>query len=127
PDYEAKSVGAEHTFEQDIRRREDLHPHLLNQAARVARRLHAQDMHGRVVTLKVKFADFTLRTTRMTLTQPVSNTDSIYRAALELLSRMKLGGRGVRLTGVSVSQLGRGPVQRDLFADGELRRGEAIE
>lgn len=131
PDHEAKSVGAEHTFESDITRPEDLHPHLLNQAARVARRLHGQGIQGRVVTLKVKFANFTLRTARTTLPQPVSNTDSIYRAAVELLARMDLQGRGVRLTGVSVSELSRelsgGPVQRDLFGDAEVSRREAIE
>src|SRR5512142_1777955 len=97
PDEEAKSIGAEETFEEDLRGAEALLPRLLEQCGRVARRLRGAGARGRTVTLKLKYADFTLVTRRCTLAAP-----TVYAAVKEDLSRADLR-RPVRLTGVSVS------------------------
>jgi hypothetical protein len=55
-----------------------------------------------VVTLKVKYADFTLVTRRVTLPQPTDDDGTIREAACGQLDRIDLG-RPVRLTGISVS------------------------
>ena len=127
PGVAPKSVGAEETFEVDLTRADDLRRALLSQSARVAHRLFAAGLHGDVVTVKIKHADFTLRTHRTTLPEPVCDTDGIYQAARALLDEMDLAGRPVRLTGVSVSGLGTGPVQRSLFDARSRSRAEAIE
>ena len=44
----------------------------------------AAGLSARTVTVKIKYADFTLRTRRATLPEPVQDTDAIHRAAVEL-------------------------------------------
>jgi DNA polymerase-4 len=113
----ARSIGAEDTFERDLHAPEELHPHLLDQSVRVARRLREAGKRGRVVTLKLKYADFESVTRRRTLPEPTDDGDEIYRSVRSCLSRADLS-RPVRLTGVSVSGLEgppAGAVQGELF------------
>lgn len=102
PDEEAKSVGAEDTFDQDLLGRPALERELLAQAGTVGRRLRAAGLAGHVVTLKVKYADFTLVTRRVTLPRATDDDRAIYEAACAQLERVDLR-RPVRLTGISVS------------------------
>ncbi|WP_224369342.1 DNA polymerase IV [Hyalangium versicolor] len=117
PDRAAKSVGAEDTFEEDLRGVDLLRPHVHAQALRVGRRLRKAEVKGRVVQLKVKFSDFTTITRRTTLSSPTDDGQTIYRAALELLERAH-EGKPIRLTGVSVQSLGEPeqPQQLGLFS-----------
>jgi DNA polymerase-4 len=116
PDRAAKSVGAEDTFEEDLKGMDLLRPHIHAQALRVGRRLRKAGVKGRVVQLKVKFADFTVITRRTTLPSATDDGQALYRATLELLERAH-EGRAVRLTGVSVQALGeQEPQQLGLFA-----------
>jgi DNA polymerase-4 len=105
PDEEAHSVGAEDTFERDLLGEEALLPQLLDQSVRVARRLREGGLRGRVVTLKVKFADFEQLTRRSTLPHPTDDGGEIYRSIREDLGRAGVD-RPVRLTGVTVSGFG---------------------
>jgi DNA polymerase-4 len=118
PDEEARSIGAEDTFERDLRGAAALLPQLLDQSVRVARRLREAGRRGRVVTLKVKYADFTLVTRRTTLAAPTDDAQEIYRSVRADLARAE-PDRAVRLTGVSVSGFGEeapaGPEQMGLF------------
>jgi DNA polymerase-4 len=102
PDEGLKSVGGEETFEEDVRGEAALARCLLLQAARVGRRLRAHALRGRIVTLKVKYADFTLVTRRVTLACPTDDDRAIYEAALAQLPRID-PTRAVRLAGLTVS------------------------
>ena len=102
PDEAAHSVGGEETFEEDVRGEAALARALLLQAARVGRRLRAAGLRGRVVTLKVKYADFTLVTRRVTLDHPTDDDGVIYETARAQLARID-PARAVRLAGVTVS------------------------
>jgi DNA polymerase-4 len=113
-DEEAKSVGAEETFEADLRGRDALLPHLLAQSERVARRLREAGKKARTVTLKVKYADFTLATRRCTLPAASDDGKVLFEAARDQLERADLE-RPVRLTGVSASGLDAVPEQLGLF------------
>ena len=62
PEREAKSVGAEQTYEHDLASADAIARSLLAHAERVAQRLHKSGLAGRIVTVKLKYADFTLRT-----------------------------------------------------------------
>jgi DNA polymerase-4 len=127
PDALAKSIGAEETFEEDLVGAEAIGQTLLVHAGRVARRLVRSGLSARTVALKVKYSDFTLRTRRTTLAEAVSDTDSIHRAAVELLARMPLESRRVRLTGVSVSGIvDEGPPQT-LFPDARAAKRREVE
>jgi len=104
PDREAKSIGAEDTFDEDVAVKEELLPHVHAQALRVARRLRLAGRKTSVVQLKLKLADFTLLTRRRTLQEPTDDGQALYRAASALLSAERLQGK-VRLTGVSAQSL----------------------
>jgi DNA polymerase IV len=103
PDEAAKSVGAEETFGDDKTGAEALLPELLEQAGRVGRRLRAAGLRGHVVTLKVKYADFSQVTRRVTLELPTDDDRAIFETARAQLARVELA-QPVRLTGVSVSE-----------------------
>ena len=102
PDEEAHSIGAEDTFERDLSGEEALLPTLLDQSVRVARRLREAGLRGRVVTLKVKYGDFTMVTRRTTLPRATDDAGEIYRSIRADLARAS-PERAVRLTGVTVS------------------------
>jgi DNA polymerase-4 len=102
PDEAARSVGAEETFAEDLAGRAALERELLGQAVRVGRRLRAAGLGGRVVTLKVKYGDFSLVTRRVTLPGQTDDDREIFDAARAQLERVDLS-RPVRLTGISVS------------------------
>jgi len=122
----AVSMGAEETVEQDLLNRAQIARRLLGQSARVAGRLVAEGIAGRVVTIKLKQADFKVLTRRVTLPRAIADTDSIYGAALTLLDRMDIEGQRYRLTGVSVSKLEPlVPAQPELFvSESKSRRNE---
>lgn len=103
-DRSAKSVGAEQTFETDLVSRSELEGQLRQLVSRVARRLAAAELSGRTVTIKVRFANWQTITRSATLSTPVSEEADLYRGALELLESID-PDPGVRLLGVSVSQL----------------------
>ena len=127
PDGQAKSIGAEETYEEDLVGAEQIAPTLLDHAGRIARRLVRAHLSAHTVTVKVKYADFTLRTRRATLPEAVQDTDAIHRAAVELLARVPLEGRRVRLTGVSVSGIAEGSPAPTLFRDERAEKRRRVE
>jgi DNA polymerase-4 len=119
PDGEAKSVGAEETFEDDLEG-DELLPFIHAQALRVAARLRRSGMSARSVHLKVKYSDFRLQTRQETLPLPTNDGAEIYRVAARLLTRME--ARPIRLTGVHAGDLGSGAPQLGLFDDERKKR-----
>ncbi len=113
-DEEAKSVGAEETFERDLRGRDELLPHLRSQAERVGQRLREAGRRARTVTVKLKYADFEQVTRRCTLAAATDDGKVLYDAACEQLARADLD-RAIRLTGISASGLDDAPEQLGLF------------
>jgi DNA polymerase-4 len=104
PDREAKSIGAEETFEEDIAVPEDLRPHIHAQALRVGERLRHAGLRSRCVQLKLKLKDFQIVTRRTTFETATDDGQALYRAAMELL-RAHPPAAPVRLTGVSAQSL----------------------
>jgi DNA polymerase IV len=103
-DREAKSIGAEETFEDDLEG-EALFPFIHEQSLRVAARLRRAGLRARSVHLKVKFADFRIATRQATLPDPTDDGAQIFRVAQRLLANVE--PRPVRLTGVHASGLGK--------------------
>jgi DNA polymerase-4 len=124
-----KSMGAEETFGVDHRDLDRLRATLRAQAERVARELRAEGYAGRVVTLKVRFADFSTYT-RAHTGEPTQDGLHIFEEAAALLDRMRLT-QAVRLIGLSVSGLGpAGQGQIPLFGPDLARRerlGRALD
>ena len=122
----SKTLGRENTFAKDLFAREDMERELLAFADEVAMRLRAEGLKCGGVTLKVKFADFTLISRAEHLHEPCDLAEPLFRTARTLLrERVKLDGRGVRLLGVTATHLERATaVATSLFPDAETERQE---
>jgi len=127
PERDALTIGAEETFEKDLRTPEEMQRELLSQSVRVAERLFSEGLEARGITVKLKYSDFSLRTRTMQLPEPISDTSAIHRAACELLTRFEARPLGVRLTGVAMSKLGLLGEAVTLFPDERLQRGKKLE
>ena len=103
-DREAKSVSAETTFEEDIFDFRALERRLWSLTERVSARLKAKDLCGGTVTLKLKTADFRIRTRARALGAPTALAAKIFAAARDLLKR-EADGTKFRLIGVGLSDL----------------------
>lgn len=100
----SKSVSAETTLESNRSGIEDLAPRLERLADRVAERLTRHALSGQTVVLKLKAADFSLKTRSVTLSSPTQRASVIYRAGHALLAR-EVDGTQYRLIGIGVSKL----------------------
>jgi len=103
PEHEAKSIGHEDTYDEDIRDMGDILKELLCLAHRVSSRLRSKGFRGRTITLKVKYRDFTMVTRAVTLSSATDDGGEIYRNAIVLLRKTEAGTRPIRLLGISLS------------------------
>ena len=71
---------------------------------RVSRRAKAEAIAGSTVVLKLKTADFKIRTRNVTLGEPTQLADRIFSAARALLQR-ETGATHYRLLGVGITHL----------------------
>jgi DNA polymerase-4 len=104
PEGEAKSIGAETTFSEDISDGSELERILWHMAEKVSRRAKRSGLSGATVVLKLKTARFKLRTRSQTLADPTQLTERIFETAKVLLRR-EVDGTAFRLIGVSIATL----------------------
>ena len=122
-----KSISNETTFFEDTSDTDILDGHLWRMAEKVADRAKAKGLAGRVVTLKLKRADFKTVTRRHTLHGATQLADAIYRNARALFDQMPGNGR-YRLIGVGISDLcleNQADLEGDLLDPGAATRGRA--
>jgi len=103
-DDHSKSISAETTFNTDISGGAELERILWPLAEKVSRRAKAEGVAGHTVMLKLKTADFKLRTRNVSLADPTLLANRIYDAALPLLQR-EATGTAFRLVGIGISSL----------------------
>jgi len=103
-DRETKSVSAETTFDRDISAFPPLERILWSQTEEVSARLKEKALAGATVTLKLKTADFRIRTRAHSFGSPTQLAGKIFGAARSLLER-ETDGTKFRLLGVGLSAL----------------------
>jgi DNA polymerase-4 len=118
PDRAAKSVGHEETYARDHYTLATLRDEALRLSDAVANRLREARVAGRTVTIKVRFSSFETITRSRTVPTPVDAGPAVARVALELLDAVD-PSPGVRLLGVSVSNLGPPPSEQLRLGDTE--------
>ncbi|QJW90640.1 DNA polymerase IV [Spirosoma taeanense] len=101
-----KSVGSETTFARDLTTDDELSVSLEPLIEDVWGYCDRTRIWGRTVTLKVKYADFRQITRSRTVLTPISNPAMLTKLALDLLGPLLPVSMGVRLLGVSLSNLG---------------------
>ena len=104
PEHETKGISSETTFDRDISSLEELAPILLALSEKVSSRMKAQGFAGTTVTLKLKTADFAIRTRARTLSEPTQLAGRIFEAARDMLAK-ETSGTKFRLIGVGLSGL----------------------
>jgi DNA polymerase-4 len=104
PNRTAKSVAAEHTFNENLTSEIFMIERLEQIASELEKRLKKYTISGKTVTLKIKFSDFTTQTRSKTLPYFISDKELLLETAKELLfqERMK---ESVRLLGISLNNL----------------------
>jgi DNA polymerase IV len=120
PDREAKSLGHEHTFDEDVADREVVARTLLWLADELCWRLRRHGLAGRTVSLKLRTGDFKTVHRAETVAAPIDTADALLTVARRLLAKADTTRKAIRLVGISLSQF-ESP-QRSLFVDEREKR-----
>jgi DNA polymerase-4 len=104
PDRPTKSIGHEETFSRDLFDSRELRQRAARMCQAVATHLDTTGMVARTVSLKVRFADFSLATRSHTVPTGLSTAPAIEVVVAALLDSVDPSG-GIRLLGVSVAGL----------------------
>ncbi|WP_198598229.1 DNA polymerase IV [Mangrovicella endophytica] len=99
PRGEAKSISAETTFNDDMATAAELIPVLRQLSEKVARRLKATDLSASTIVLKMKSADFRIRTRNRKLADPTRLADRIFETGRALMEK-EIDGTPFRLIGI---------------------------
>ncbi len=110
-----KSISKETTFSQDVTDPTRLHDVLRELAAQVARTARREQLAGRVITLKIRYAGFETFTRQTSLEQPTHDERVLVTTGWTLFNNGTLPGGPVRLIGIGISDW-RTTGQDDLFA-----------
>jgi DNA polymerase-4 len=100
-----KSVSAERTFDEDQRDPMVLAAELERIAGYAWDRIERDGVHGRTVTLKVKFADFTTITRSRSFAAGVPDKTFFHAAGQDLLAGLHPVPKGIRLLGLGLHNL----------------------
>ncbi|MDL2273903.1 DNA polymerase IV [Oscillospiraceae bacterium OttesenSCG-928-G22] len=102
PFAEAKSIGKEHTFQEDISDFDYLKDALLLMARELGYELHQQGLYSSTVTLKITYGDMR-QITRSKTGDATNRADEIFRVVASLLDATDR--QPIRLIGISLSGL----------------------
>jgi len=123
PEHEAKSLGREETFAQDVRDPAVLRRELLRLSDAVAARLRRYSLQARTVGLKLRYPDFTTLTRQATLADPTDAGAVIFAQASALFAAA-WDRRAVRLIGVVAANLSQPGRQLRLFEQDDQRQAQ---
>jgi len=128
PERETKSVSAETTFNDDISDYKALEKLLWSLSEKVSARLKQSGIAGSTITLKLKTADFRLRTRARSLGEPTQLAARIFEAGRDLLRR-ETDGTKFRLIGIGASNpdVGGKADAVDLIVDQKGKRAAEAE
>lgn len=123
-----KSIGRETTFTQDLFTEEQCRRELLKLSGQTGFRLRSKGYSGHTLTLKVKFTDFRIVTRSITSETDICCDEEIYALSVKLLNEVDLK-KGIRLLGVTVSNLSEGDCGTLGFEEDkkQLQRNEAVD
>ena len=104
PNRVRKSVGAERTFNKDIRSEGFMIEKLKIIATEVEERLSKIGSRGKTITIKIKYYDFNLETRSRTISNLVQKKSEFFPIISELIYQKEIL-KPVRLLGISISSL----------------------
>ena len=122
PDTDVKSISNETSFARDLTNRDDIEAAIETMAAKVGRRLRRKGLAGRTLALKVRYADFSVRSTQVKLDAQCDDEFIFIPRLKRMLDELWSPGMALRLVGVAVTDFNEPDEleQLSLFADDEL-------
>ena len=123
---QVKSIGDESTYEYDLTDRRAIDREIAIHSDIVAQRLRRHDLAARTISLKIRFASFKTIMRSLSLEEGTNLQETIDSACQALLSRIPLT-EGIRLIGVTASNLGAPLSIQSLFSDKEEKRARAAK
>jgi len=105
PDSIRKSIGVENTFDRDLTEPDHLYREIDDILEQLWKRMARVKAYGKTVTLKIKFADFENITRSRTSQLPILEAQLLAKISYEMLHALLPMPKGVRLLGVSLSNL----------------------
>lgn len=123
---DAKGIGNSITLEKDAATREEAFHFLLELSESVARRLRRAGQTAEMISVEIKYNTFKKVSHQMTLQNPTSGSDTIYRTACTLFDEL-WDGTPIRLLGIRSSRLfsAQEPVQLSLFDLPDLQEAKS--
>lgn len=110
-----KSLGAEETFWEDLDNLNAIEEELKKIADEVASRTKKNEFNAKTITLKVKYADFTIVTRSITLDHYITSASEMLQIAMELMSKVDdIEIKKVRLLGITLKN----PDADEVFYEG---------
>ena len=107
-----KSIGAENTFNTDLIGKEDWLGALKEILDTLMKRIQKTGRKGKTITLKIKYFDFEQKTRSKSLSNYTDDTELIWETVLNLLKTPEYPEKGVRLLGISLSNLDLAEIKR---------------
>ena len=98
-----KSIGKEKTYGKILQVEEDIKKELTLLSEKVAHNLSKQDKAGKIIILKIRYADFSTLTKRKSLALATQDKEQIERTAHEIYDSLEEQPRGIRLLGLTVT------------------------
>ena len=98
-----KSIGKEKTYSKILNLEEDIKKELTLLSERVALSLQKHEKSGKIVILKIRYADFSTMTKRKSLSQKIQDAETISQMAIQLYESLTDKDKDVRLLGVTVT------------------------
>ena len=98
-----KSIGKEKTYGKILQVEEDIKKELTLLSEKVALNLSKQDKTGKIIILKIRYADFSTLTRRKSLSQATQDASQIAQTAIQLYEELAEKEKGIRLLGITVT------------------------
>lgn len=102
---ERKSVGKEHTYGRPLSTEEEVLSQLRQLSEKVEGALKRVQRHGKTVVVKIRYADFTTVTKRITLPEYLQKKEEIFSQARIIWEEVGGIEKQIRLLGVTVTNL----------------------
>ena len=129
PYYESepiKSMGHSLTLDRNLYSMESIQKVIFQLSERVGRRLRLHHFKGKTICLTLRYPDFSTFSQQKTIPRFVDDGREICSHALNILQKLYNPDHGVRLLGVSVSNLTNDTAQLSLFLE-EQRRQKLLQ
>lgn len=105
PSRERKSVGKEHTYGKPLATDDEVLTQLRQLAEKVEGALRRVQRHGKTVVVKIRYADYTTVTKRVTLPYYLRTKEELFFQAKQIWEEVGGIEKGIRLLGVTLTNL----------------------